>query len=60
MMGRKERTLGSLPPMTLEELVPADHFYHHLERSLGLIPGRDLVRHAYAERGRPSIDPRVN
>jgi transposase len=59
MMGIKERAFGPLPPMTLEELVPADHFYRHLERTLD--PGfvRELVRDAYAERGRPSIDPVV-
>src|SRR3954469_26025827 len=59
MMGRKERAFGLLPPMTFEELVPADHFYRHLERSLNLAFVRDLVRATYAERGRPSIDPVV-
>jgi transposase len=57
MMGRKERVFGLLPPLTLEELVPPDHFYRHLERSLDLSFVRDLVRDAYAETGRPSIDP---
>src|SRR6187455_620288 len=57
MMGRKERVFGLLPPLTLEELVPPDHFYRHLERSLDLSFVRDLVREAYAETGRPSIDP---
>ena len=59
MMGRKERAFGSLPPLTLEDLVPPDHFYRHLERSLDLSFVRELVREAYAERGRPSIDPVV-
>jgi transposase len=57
MMGRKERTFGPLPPLTLEELVPPDSFYRHLERSLDLSFVRDLVHEAYAETGRPSIDP---
>jgi transposase len=57
MMGRKERVFGRLPPLTLEELVPPDHVYRHLERSLDLSFVRDLVREAYAETGRPSIDP---
>ena len=59
MMGRKERAFGPLPPVTLEELVPPDHFYRHLERALDLGFGRDLVRGAYAEAGRPSVDPVV-
>jgi transposase len=59
MMGRKERTFGPLPPLTLEELVPPEHFYRHLERSLDLSFVRDLVREAYADTGRPSIDPVV-
>lgn len=59
MMGRKERRFGPLPPLTLEELVPADHFYRHLERSLDLSFVRNLVREAYAGCGRPSIDPVV-
>jgi transposase len=59
MMGQKDRTLAALPPVTLEELVPPDSFYRHLERSLALGFVRDLVRAAYAETGRPSIDPVV-
>jgi hypothetical protein len=46
-------------PVSLDELVPADHFYRHLERSLDLGFVRDLVRDTYAEAGRPSIDPVV-
>ena len=59
MMGRKERAFGPLPPLTLEELVPPDHFYRRLERSLDLSFVRDLVREVYADIGRPSIDPVV-
>jgi transposase len=59
MMGSKERTFAPLPAVTLEDLVPSDHFYRHLERSLDLGFVRDLVRDAYAETGRPSIDPIV-
>ncbi len=57
MMGKKDRVCAPLPPVSLEELVPADHFYRHLERVLDLGFVRDLVRDAYAETGRPSIDP---
>src|SRR3954465_1459651 len=59
MMGTKERAFGPLPPVTLEDLVPPDHFYRHLERTLDLGFVRDLVREAYADSGRPSIDPVV-
>jgi transposase len=59
MMGLKERAFGPLPPLTLEDLVPLDHFYRHLERSLDLIFVRDLVRDRYAPGGRPSVDPVV-
>src|SRR3954447_43126 len=59
MIGFKNRSFGPLPPVTLEDLIPPDHFYRHLERSLDLGFVRDLVRDAYAETGRPSIDPIV-
>jgi transposase len=58
-MGKKDRAFSPLPPVTLEELVPADHFYRHLDRALDLGFVRDLVRDAYADVGRPSIDPVV-
>ena len=57
MMGQKDRAFAALPPVTLEDLVPPDSFYRHLERSLDLSFVRDLVREAYAETGRPRIDP---
>jgi transposase len=59
VMGTKARAFAPLPPVSLEDLVPPDHFYRHLERTLDLGFVRDLVRDAYAERGRPSIDPVV-
>src|SRR4051812_17754527 len=59
MMGIKNRSFGPLPPVTLEDLIPPGHFYRHLERTLDLGFVRDLVRDAYAEAGRPSIDPIV-
>ena len=59
MMGKKDRSFAALPPVTLEDLVPPDHFYRHLERTLDLRFVRDLVREAYADSGRPSIDPVV-
>src|SRR4051812_13363024 len=57
MMGTKTRGFAPLPPVSLNELVPPNHFYRHLERTLDLGFVRDVVRDAYAGTGRPSIDP---
>jgi hypothetical protein len=46
MMGSKERAFDPLPAVTLEELVPPDLFYRHLERTLDLAFVCDLVRDA--------------
>jgi transposase len=59
MLGMKAREFAPLVNVSLEDLVPADHFYRHLERSLDLTFVRDLVRDSYAAGGRPSIDPVV-
>src|SRR5438876_2402552 len=59
MMGFKERAFAPLVAVSLEELVPQDHFYRHLQRVLDLSFVYDLVRECYASVGRPSIDPVV-
>jgi transposase len=59
MMGSKERSFAPLIHVSLEELVPADHFYRHLERTLDLSFVREFVHETYAGKGRPSIDPVV-
>ena len=59
MMGRKERSFVPLIHVSLEELVPQDHFYRHLERTLDLSFVREFVHETYAGGGRPSIDPVV-
>ena len=59
MMGSKERAFGPLPPVSLEDLVPADHVSRHVERTLDLAFVREVVRGTYAGIGRPSIDPVV-
>jgi transposase len=41
----------------MEDLVPANHFYRHLEAKLNLGFVREWARELYAERGRPSIAP---
>src|SRR6266699_4205739 len=59
MMGTKERHFAPLIHVSVEELVPHDHFYRHLERTLDLSFVREFVQGTYAGGGRPSIDPVV-
>src|SRR5215204_6293120 len=60
MLGPPKRRVADQPvTVTLESLVPADHFYRHLDAKLDLGFVRDWVSDRYAERGRPSIDPVV-
>ena len=59
MMGLKERAFAPLVAVSLEELVPQDHFYRHLQKVLDLSFVYDLVRERYSIAGRPSIDPMV-
>ncbi len=55
MMGMKERSFAPLVNVSLEDLVPADHFYRHLERSLDLSFVREFVQQTYAGGGRPPL-----
>jgi transposase len=59
MLRAKTRAFAPLCNLTVEDLVPADHFYRHLEASLDLAFVRPWVKALYAERGRPAIDPVV-
>jgi transposase len=59
MMGIKARVFAPVEHLSLEELVPPDHFYRHVERVLDLSFVRALVAPYYAAGGRPSIDPVV-
>src|SRR6266853_1793294 len=59
MMGTKERHFAPLINVSVEQLVPQDHFYRHLERTLDLSFVREFVQKTYAHGGRPSIDPVV-
>jgi transposase len=59
MMGTKARHFAPLTNVSLEELVPHDHFYRHLERTLDLSFVRDFVQQTYAGMGRPSVGPVV-
>jgi transposase len=60
MMGTKIRSFAPLPhDLSLEDLVPEDHFYRRLEARVDLSFVRELVRPLYANGGRPSVDPVV-
>ena len=59
MMGTKARIFRPIPNVSLEDLVPQDHFYRHVERTLDLAFVRDLAKSCYAPIGRPSVDPIV-
>src|SRR3954469_18616780 len=60
MMGIKERNFSPLENISLEELVPKDHFYRRPEGALDLSFVRELVAERYAaSSGRPSVDPVV-
>src|SRR6266496_2716900 len=57
--GVKTRVFRPMLDISLEDLVPADNFYRHVERTLDLSFVRDLVRDRYSAFSRPSIDPVV-
>jgi transposase len=59
MMGTKARVFRPLQEVSLEDLVPHDSFYRHVETKLDLSFVRDLVKDTYSAFGRPSIDPVV-
>src|SRR5436305_11536830 len=59
MIGTKVRIFTPITAVSLEDLVPLDHFYRHLERTLDLSFVREFVHENYASKGRPSIDPVV-
>jgi transposase len=59
MMGTKQRRFAPLINVSVEELVPQDHFYRHLERTLDLSFVQEFVQETYAHSGRPSFDPIV-
>src|SRR5688500_10342979 len=55
----KPRLLDEPIAVSLEDLVPTDHFYRHLQAKLDLGFVRGWALERYADRGRPSIDPVV-
>ncbi len=60
MLRQKERVFKDHIAVSLEDLVPKDNFYRHVEAKLDLSFVRELVQDCYSSRmGRPSIDPVV-
>jgi transposase len=59
MIGTKRRNFAPHINVSLEELVPHDHFYRDLDQKLDLLFVRTFVQRTYADGGRPSIDPIV-
>jgi transposase len=59
MMGSKARLFTPVRAISLDELVPPDNFYRHLEQVLDLSFVHGLVQDHYAAGGRPSVDPVV-
>lgn len=59
MLTIKERIFELHGQLNLENLVPDDQFYRHLEAKVDLNFVRDLVKDFYSDIGRPSIDPVV-
>ena len=55
----KPRRLDEPVTVSLEDLVPRDNFFRHLEAKLDLGFVREWAHDLYAERGRPGIDPVV-
>lgn len=55
----KLRLLDQPLAISLDELVPANHFYRHLDARLDLSFVRTWVKDCYAEGGRPRIAPVV-
>ena len=55
----KPRHLDQAIAVSLDDLIPQDHFNRHLETKLELGCVRDWAQERNAERGRPSIDPVV-
>ena len=55
MMGTKERSFAPLINVSVEELVPQDHVYRHVEQTLDLSFVREFVQEAYAH----GVDPRL-
>jgi transposase len=59
VLGTKVRQFIPIPGLSLDELVPADQCYRHLEQVLDRKFIRHLVQDTSAATGRASVDPVV-
>ena len=59
MLGYKVKYFETHLAICLEDLVPRDSFYRHIDTKLDLSFVRDLVKHKSSAFGRPSFDPVV-
>ncbi|MDQ4147194.1 MAG: transposase [Pseudomonadota bacterium] len=59
MLGYKAKHFQPHVAICLDDLVPRDNFYRHLDAKLDLSFVRELVKDKYSAIGRPSIDPVV-
>ncbi len=59
MMGTKQRAFAPIVAVSREAVVPADHCYRRLQRTLDLSVVRALVQDTSAGNRRPSGDPAV-
>ena len=59
MLGYKAKDFQIHTNVSLENLIPEDNFYRHVEHCLDLSFVRELVYDLYSDIGRPSIDPVV-
>lgn len=57
MMTRNEAKQSKLLLVTMEELIPQDHFLRKLDAAISFEFVYDIVAPLYSDRGRPSIDP---
>ena len=56
-MTRNEAKQSKLLLVTMEELIPQDHFLRKLDAAISFEFVYDIVAPLYSDRGRPSIDP---
>ncbi len=59
MLGHKARDFRQHVSVSLDDLVPDDNFYRHVEDCIDLSFVRNLAFDFYSDMGRPSIDPVV-
>ena len=59
MMNFKQRVFKPQTDISLEDLVPQDNFYRHVEYTLDLSFVREMVQDFYSPMGRPFVDPVV-